>query len=140
MFVVEQVIYVPPPDVEGRFEVLRIHTRPMKIAADVDLHELAEKTERFTGAELASLCQMAGIRALRRANMKPEFISKQDFDQALQEIKPALTPELLESYAKSQRKPRGVTFAAGRGPSTTANSNDDGPINAKMSSLTLGEA
>lgn len=52
-----KVLYVPPPDEEGRLEALRVHTRKMALAADVDLGALAQCTELFTGAELAGLCR-----------------------------------------------------------------------------------
>ncbi|KAH9299256.1 hypothetical protein KI387_030938, partial [Taxus chinensis] len=47
------VLYVPPPDLEGRIEVLRVHTRNMKLMDDVDLSQIAKQTQFFTGAELA---------------------------------------------------------------------------------------
>jgi transitional endoplasmic reticulum ATPase len=43
------LLYVPPPDGEGRLEVLRLHTRGMPLAPDVDLAALADTTQRFTG-------------------------------------------------------------------------------------------
>ena len=42
-------LYVPPPDAEGRLEVLKVHTSGMPLAADVDLERLAADTERFSG-------------------------------------------------------------------------------------------
>ncbi|GLJ40488.1 hypothetical protein SUGI_0834770 [Cryptomeria japonica] len=47
------VLYVPPPDLEGRIEVLRVHTCNMNLTNDVDLSQIAQRTEFFTGAELA---------------------------------------------------------------------------------------
>lgn len=46
------ILYVPPPDEVGRLEALRIHTRRMPLAADVDLGTLAAGMERFTGEGL----------------------------------------------------------------------------------------
>ncbi|XP_020096663.1 cell division control protein 48 homolog B [Ananas comosus] len=59
------VLYAPPPDIEGRYEILRIHTRNMKLAEDIDLRQIAESTELFTGADLEGLCREAGRAALR---------------------------------------------------------------------------
>lgn len=42
--------YVPPPDRDGRLQILKIHTRKMPLADDVDLQILASTTELFTGA------------------------------------------------------------------------------------------
>ena len=43
------VLYVPPPDLESRQQILRIHTANMPLAEDVDLGDLARQTEHFTG-------------------------------------------------------------------------------------------
>lgn len=46
----EVQLYVPPPDGEGRLEVLKVHTARIPLAADVDLARLAADTEGFSGA------------------------------------------------------------------------------------------
>ncbi len=42
-------LYVPPPDLDGRLDVLRVHTSGMPLAPDVDLAAVAADTERFSG-------------------------------------------------------------------------------------------
>ncbi|KAB1206792.1 hypothetical protein CJ030_MR7G013461 [Morella rubra] len=69
------VLYVPPPDLEARYEILRVHTRNMKIDTVVNLRRIAEDTELFTGAELEGLCREAGIVALRE-NISASVLSK----------------------------------------------------------------
>ena len=54
---IDRVIYVPPPDVEGRLQILRVHTRTSPLADDVDLEEFALNTELFSGADLENLCR-----------------------------------------------------------------------------------
>eukprot|EP00191_Tetraselmis_sp_GSL018_P020109 CAMPEP_0177586150 /NCGR_PEP_ID=MMETSP0419_2-20121207/4910_1 /TAXON_ID=582737 /ORGANISM="Tetraselmis sp., Strain GSL018" /LENGTH=801 /DNA_ID=CAMNT_0019076005 /DNA_START=150 /DNA_END=2556 /DNA_ORIENTATION=- len=61
----DAVLYVPPPDEEGRLQTLRIHSRGMPLHGDVDLAALAQLCERFTGAELAAVCREAALAALR---------------------------------------------------------------------------
>jgi transitional endoplasmic reticulum ATPase len=53
------------PDETGRMEVLRIHTRNMKLAEDVDLAKTAKETHGFVGADLAQLCTEAGLQCIR---------------------------------------------------------------------------
>ncbi len=48
-------LYVPPPDLQGRLEVLRVHTAGMPLAEDVDLAALAAGCEHFSGAPPLSL-------------------------------------------------------------------------------------
>ena len=61
----DEIVYVPVPDAEGRRTILGIQTKAMPLADDVDLDVLAEKTERFSGADLENLVRKAGLLALR---------------------------------------------------------------------------
>ncbi|KAK8508052.1 hypothetical protein V6N11_073557 [Hibiscus sabdariffa] len=92
------VLYVPPPDTEARYEILRVHTRNMKIGDDVDLRRIAEDTELFTGAELEGLCREAGIVALRE-NISATVVSNHHFETVKKSLKPALTRHEIESYS-----------------------------------------
>jgi len=85
------------PDREGRREILAIHTRGMPLAEDVDLDSLADQTLGFVGADLRGLCQAAAYAALRRqvpdlGSPIPDSltVSAADFQQALQQVKPAV--------------------------------------------------
>jgi transitional endoplasmic reticulum ATPase len=53
------------PDEVGRMEILRIHTKNMKLAEDVDLESVAKGTHGFTGSDLKSLCQEAALQCVR---------------------------------------------------------------------------
>ena len=53
------------PDETGRMEILRIHTKNMKLAEDVDLSKVAKGTHGFVGADLAQLCTEAGLQCIR---------------------------------------------------------------------------
>ncbi len=99
----EQVLYVPPPDFESRLEVLHVHTRHMQLSDDVDLEEVAENTECFTGAELAGLCREAAIAALRES-LEADTVCKRHFSSARNGIQPTLTPLQIASYANFRRK------------------------------------
>ncbi|MBA0820877.1 hypothetical protein Goarm_017768, partial [Gossypium armourianum] len=92
------VLYVPPPDMEARYEILRVHTRNMKIGDDVDLRRIAEDTELFTGAELEGLCREAGIVALRE-NISATLVSNRHFETVKLSLKPALTRDEIETYS-----------------------------------------
>jgi len=60
----EMVISVP--NVDGRLEILEIHTRGMPLAAEIDLKNLANDLHGYTGADLKSLCRESAIKAIRR--------------------------------------------------------------------------
>src|SRR3546814_10527674 len=62
----DELIYVSVPDQGGRRRILAIQTQRMPLADDVDLDDLAERTDRFTGADLEDLVRRAGLVALRK--------------------------------------------------------------------------
>ncbi|URE08825.1 Cell division control protein 48 [Musa troglodytarum] len=95
------VLYVPPPDAEGRFEILRIHTRHMKLGKDVDLREVAESTDLFTGADLEGLCREAGMVALRE-DMSADSVCNSHFQTARDSLRPSLTKSMIEEYASAR--------------------------------------
>ncbi|MED6130580.1 Cell division control protein 48 B [Stylosanthes scabra] len=104
------VLYVPPPDLEARYEILCVHTRNMKTASDVNLRRLAEDTELFTGAELEGLCREAGIVALRE-DISAAVVCDRHFQVVKDSVKPALTKAEIDSYSSfmktsSQALPR----------------------------------
>jgi len=90
------------PDEDGREQILRIHTKPMKVnnklEDDVDLRYLAKKTKNFSGAELYNLVSIASTHCARKLidlnnlSKKVDYdlmkISMNDFEFALTEIKP----------------------------------------------------
>lgn len=54
------------PDSTGRLEILRIHTKNMKLAADVDLEQVAAETHGFVGSDMAALCSEAALQQIRK--------------------------------------------------------------------------
>ncbi len=95
----EKLIYVPPPDYEGRLEILRIHTREMPLSDDVDLSEIARLTEGYTGADLAALVREAAMLALRE-DLEVKEVKMYHFQEALRKVKPSVTDEMLNYYKR----------------------------------------
>ncbi|RLE71548.1 MAG: AAA family ATPase [Thermoprotei archaeon] len=95
----DRVIYVPPPDKKARLEIFKVHTRKMPLAENVDLEELAEKTEGYTGADIAAVCREAAMIALREAG-KPTKVRKEHFLKALEKVEPSVSKEDLERYER----------------------------------------
>jgi len=61
----DREIDIGVPDEIGRMEVLRIHTRNMKLAEDVDLAQVAKETHGYVGADVAALCTEAALQCIR---------------------------------------------------------------------------
>jgi cell division protease FtsH len=78
----DRQIYVAPPDVHAREEILRVHVRDKPIE-DVDFDIVARQTSGLTGADLANICNEAAIHAARRSSTT---ITNEDFDSALERV------------------------------------------------------
>lgn len=71
------------PDVRGREAILQVHTRNVKLGPDVDLQVVAQRTPGFVGADLANVVNEAALLAARRNR---EYVTMQDFDDAVDRI------------------------------------------------------
>nr|WSX75281.1 ATP-dependent zinc metalloprotease FtsH [Streptomyces sp. NBC_00899] len=91
----DRVVTVSPPDRGGREAILRIHTRSMPLAPDVDLAQVAGTTPGMTGAELANLANEAALLAVKRDRGR---VTAQDLSDALEKVqlgarRPLVMPE-----------------------------------------------
>ena len=68
-------IIVDRPNLAGRYQTLRVHTKNIKLAEDVDLHKIAQATAGAVGADLANLVNEAALRAVR---MGRKAVNQQD--------------------------------------------------------------
>jgi cell division protease FtsH len=79
----DRQVTVDRPERRGREAILRIHTRNVPLAPDVDLEELARGTPGFSGADLANLVNEAALAAARREHAQ---VDRQDFQEALDKL------------------------------------------------------
>ena len=98
----DRQIYVGLPDIRGREEILKIHSRDKHLADNVDLKSIAKGTPGFAGADLENLMNEAAILAVRR---KERFISQEDIDEAI--LKVQMGPE--KKSRKMSEKARKLT-------------------------------
>ena len=107
----DKLLHVPLPNLEARREILKIHTRKKPLAEDVDLDEFARRTEGYTGADLAAVCNTAVMLAIRehimnckapeeaKKNVKNLKVYRRHFEEALRKVKPMSQRE-LEMYKR----------------------------------------
>ncbi|HHH35590.1 MAG TPA: ATP-dependent metallopeptidase FtsH/Yme1/Tma family protein [Gammaproteobacteria bacterium] len=93
----DRQIVVDKPDLEARVAILRLHTRGMKLADDVDLRVVAQRTPGFVGADLANIANEAAIRAVRKNH---DRVTMEDFEAAIDRV-----------IAGPEKKHRGLTDA-----------------------------
>ncbi|KAE9151582.1 Spermatogenesis-associated protein 5 [Phytophthora fragariae] len=96
---IDRALYVAPPDVPAREQILQIHTRKTPLAADVSLAELAIATARFSGAELQALCREAALHAVEedRAALN---VAKRHFVRALSVVTPQIDDRMLAFFQR----------------------------------------
>jgi cell division protease FtsH len=79
----DRQVWVDRPNKTGRVEILKVHVKPVKLAGDVSLEEVAALTPGFTGAYLANLVNEAALLATRRS---AEAVTLAHFTQAIERI------------------------------------------------------
>jgi transitional endoplasmic reticulum ATPase len=103
----DRIIKVPPPDRKARLEILKIHTRRVPLASDVDLEKLADMTNGFTGADLEALVREAVMLALRE-KLEAREVSMKYFLEALKVVKPSLSEDVMEKYQNIEKTLRSL--------------------------------
>ncbi|XP_052861245.1 ribosome biogenesis protein SPATA5L1 [Anopheles cruzii] len=92
-----KLIHIPAPDEQTRVEILRKTGEATPFAPDVNLKRLAERTERYSGADLTNLCSQAALVAATE-NLSAAVVTMAHFEAALQDVRPSLTQEQIDWY------------------------------------------
>ncbi len=96
-------VYVPPPDFEARRLILGLKTEEMPLDDTVDLDSISRSMDGYSGADIDSLVREAGLNALR-LNPEANSVSLNDFESAMDEIAPSITPEMVNWYENSKQR------------------------------------
>jgi transitional endoplasmic reticulum ATPase len=124
----DREIEIGVPNVEGRLEILQIHTRGMPLSEDIDLQELAARLHGYTGADIKALCREAAMKALRRCLPEIELegerisseilesmmITDRDFKEGMKEIIPTAMREFYVEAAGVKWEDVGGLYEAKR--------------------------
>ncbi|THG05115.1 hypothetical protein TEA_012921 [Camellia sinensis var. sinensis] len=111
----EKRIYIPLPNFESRKELIRINLRTVEVAPDVDIDEVARRTEGYSGDDLTNVCRDASLNGMRRKiagktrdeikNMSKDDISNDpiamcDFEEAVTKVQPSVSAADIERHEK----------------------------------------
>ena len=124
----DREIEIGVPNVEGRLEILQIHTRGMPLSEDIELQELSSELHGYTGADIKALCREAAMKALRRYlpeidlegnKISPEIlegmvITNRDFKEGMKEIIPTAMREFYVEVARVKWNDVGGLYEAKR--------------------------
>jgi len=118
----DQLIYIPLPDRESRISIFKANLRKSPVADDVDMEQLADATEGFSGADITEICQRAAKNAIRdsitagierqkrveageltqeEADALPDpvpFITAAHFEASMSKARRSVGPELIQQY------------------------------------------
>lgn len=94
---IDRMVYVPLPDSKGREEIFQIQFRSMPVTTDLDIPTLVTKSEGYSGAEICSVCQEAGLIALRD-NISAERVTNKHLIEAFELVKPGTSQETKDFY------------------------------------------
>ncbi|MHA1273011.1 MAG: CDC48 family AAA ATPase [Promethearchaeota archaeon] len=100
---IDRILLVPPPDDEGRMEILKIYTSRMPLANNLKVEDLAELVKGFSGADIETLCREAAMTALRE-NIRARKVTLEHFKEARKSVNPSVTPEVMKWYEQFEEK------------------------------------
>jgi len=100
---IDRILLVSSPDEKGRLEILKIFTKDMPLANNLELESLKELIDGFSGADIETLCREAAMIALRE-NIRARKVSLTHFKEARKLVYPTLTIEVINWYEKFGEK------------------------------------
>lgn len=124
----DQLIYIPLPDHASRVSIFKANLRKSPIAEDVDINELADATDGFSGADITEICQRAAKNAIRdsitagierqkrveageltqeEADALPDpvpFITATHFEASMSKARRSVGPDIIEQYDQFTKK------------------------------------
>jgi len=95
----DKLVEIPAPDLKSRLAILEVHTKKMPIEKLVNLKEIAQKTDGYSGADIEALCREAGMEALRE-NQDASKVNARHFETALKMVRPTLVQQIKQKEAK----------------------------------------
>jgi transitional endoplasmic reticulum ATPase len=109
----DRLIEIGLPDEEARKEILKIHTSKKPLADDIDLDDIAKRTDKFSGADLGAVVNEAVMLAIREYVLSGQCktddeiceykVSKKHFEEALKKVKPtAMELDLYKRFASGK--------------------------------------
>lgn len=98
--------YIPLPDQNARKQLFDLHLKDIPRQADLNLKEMAQRTQGYSGSDIARLIETAGSYAFREAikTGQAHLMDRTDFEKALKTVKRSVTDELLAEYDSYEQK------------------------------------
>ena len=126
----DRMLYIAPPNLEARMEIFKIHTRNKLLDNGVDLKDLVKRTEGYTGADIAAVCNSAVMMVIKehitkfkdekqiKEKAKKLKISMRHFEEAMKKVRP-LSKDELKRYDETSKRFSETGSKIDKGPSGT---------------------
>jgi len=95
----DRILLVTAPEKEGREQVIKIHTKNMPLAKDVNIKRLVDNTEGYVGADIESMIREAAMLALREG-INAKEVSMKYFEEAMKKVSASVTKGDVEKYKR----------------------------------------
>jgi SpoVK/Ycf46/Vps4 family AAA+-type ATPase len=98
----DKIIYMPPPDFNGRKKIFEIYLKKLPISSEINYDELAEKTDRYTGADIKAVCESVAQKVAQDAASKHKVleITQDDLLGRIKSTRPSVSLSKIENYQK----------------------------------------
>jgi len=98
----DRIIYMPPPDFNGRKKIFEIYLKKLPISSKIDYDQLAEKTDRYTGADIKAVCESVAQKVAQEAASKHKVleITNEDLMNRIKSTRPSISLSKIENYRK----------------------------------------
>ncbi|UZJ53463.1 hypothetical protein CBS101457_002783 [Exobasidium rhododendri] len=93
----DRLLYVGPPDLEARRQILALRAANMALEEEIDLDKIAAMTDGCSGAEMVSICQEAGLKAMNE-DLHAKCIRQQHLESAALGVRRRITKEMIQQY------------------------------------------
>ncbi len=98
----DKIVYLPPPDHVARKKIFDLYLKNLPVADDIDLDEISENTERYTGADVKAVCESVAQKIAQEASSKHKVleITQDDIIDRIKSTKPSVSLSQIELYQK----------------------------------------
>jgi transitional endoplasmic reticulum ATPase len=95
----DRLVLIRTPDKKARLEIFKIHTKGMPLDKDVNIEDLADFCENYSGADIEALCREAAMIAIREGD-KAKKVKRIHFENAMDSVRASITPDIIKFYNK----------------------------------------
>ena len=99
----DRLIYIPPPDQNGREDILKIVFKNVKVENNINWNEISKMMNFFSGADIAKVAREAGIMAIEN-DVNVQQIEQKFIIKAIESVKPVINNEMIKFFEDFQKK------------------------------------